>query len=152
MNKAELIDGISKELKQPKKTVTLFVEEFFKSIENALAKGEKCTFVDFGVFEVKDRAAREGRNPQDPTKIVKIPAKRVAIFRPGKKLKKSVLFICRGYPVRNREEACLNCANLRERSTKIETPGKCTVYPKKIPNKIYYATGKNNGCQYFIKR
>jgi len=47
--------------------------------------------VGFGVFEVKDRAAREGRNPQDPTKIVKIPAKKVPVFRPGKDLKEKVL-------------------------------------------------------------
>jgi DNA-binding protein HU-beta len=40
---------------------------------------------------VKDRAAREGRNPQDPSKIVKIPAKKVPAFRPGKDLKEKVL-------------------------------------------------------------
>ena len=44
----------------------------------------------FGVFEVKERAAREGRNPQDPSKVVKIPAKKVPVFRPGKDLKEMV--------------------------------------------------------------
>jgi DNA-binding protein HU-beta len=42
---------------------------------------------------VKDRAAREGRNPQDPTKVVKIPAKKVPVFRPGKDLKQKVLAV-----------------------------------------------------------
>lgn len=91
MTKAELIDGIAEKLDMKKKDVTPVVEEVFNSIEGALSKGEKCTFVGFGVFEVKDRAAREGRNPQDPTKVVKIPAKKVPVFRPGKDLKEKVL-------------------------------------------------------------
>jgi DNA-binding protein HU-beta len=91
MTKAELVETISEKLKEPKKNVTPIVEEVFSSIEGALAKGEKCTFVGFGVFETKDRAAREGRNPQDPSKIVKIPAKRVPVFRAGKNLKEKVL-------------------------------------------------------------
>ena len=93
MTKADLIGGIAEKLKVPKKTVASVVEEVFNYIENALAKSEKCTFVGFGVFEVKDRAAREGRNPQDPTKVVKIPAKKVPVFRPGKALKEKVLAV-----------------------------------------------------------
>ena len=93
MTKAELIAGIAERLKESKKSVTPIVEEVFSSIEGALAKGEKCTFVGFGVFEVKDRAAREGRNPQDPTQVVKIPAKKVPVFRPGKDLKEKVLAV-----------------------------------------------------------
>ena len=91
MTKAELIDEIAEKLTLKKKDVTPVVEEVFTSIEGALAKGEKCTFVGFGVFEVRERAAREGRNPQDPTKVVKIPAKKVPVFRPGKDLKEKVL-------------------------------------------------------------
>jgi DNA-binding protein HU-beta len=90
MTKAELVDAISEKLKEPKKNITPIVEAVFDSIAKNLAKGEKCTFVGFGVFEVKDRAAREGRNPQNPSKIVKIPAKKVPIFRPGKALKEKV--------------------------------------------------------------
>jgi DNA-binding protein HU-beta len=91
MTKADLIEGISEKLKEPKKNITPIVEEIFASIAKSLSTGEKCTFVGFGVFEVKDRAAREGRNPQDPAKIVKIPAKKVPVFRPGKGLKEKVL-------------------------------------------------------------
>ena len=93
MTKAELIDEIAEKLSLKKKDVTPVVEEVFASIEGALAKGEKCTFVGFGVFEVKERAAREGRNPQDPSKVVKIPAKKVPVFRPGKDLKEKVLAV-----------------------------------------------------------
>jgi DNA-binding protein HU-beta len=93
MTKTDLITGIADKLKVSKKTVTPIVEEVFSFIGNKLAKGEKFTFVGFGVFEVKDRAAREGRNPQDPTKVVKIPAKKVPVFRPGKDLKEKVLAV-----------------------------------------------------------
>ena len=93
MTKAELIAEIAENLKESKKTVTPIVEAVFTSIEDALAKGEKCTFVGFGVFEVKDRAAREGRNPQDPTQVVKIPAKKVPVFRPGKGLKEKIVAV-----------------------------------------------------------
>ncbi|MDR1874958.1 MAG: HU family DNA-binding protein [Synergistaceae bacterium] len=96
MTKADLVDVISEKLKEPKKLVTPIVEEVFDFIKGALAKGEKCTFVGFGVFEVKDRAAREGRNPQDPSKVVKIPAKKVPVFRPGKDLKERVLAMKKG--------------------------------------------------------
>ena len=93
MTNAELIDAIAEKLLLKKKDVVPVVEEVFASIEGALSRGEKCTFVGFGVFEVKERAAREGRNPQDPTKVVKIPAKKVPVFRPGKDLKEKVLAI-----------------------------------------------------------
>ena len=93
MTKVDLIHGIAEKLKMPKKTITSIVGEVFSSIEKALVKGEKCTFVGFGVFEVKDRAAREGRNPQNPTQVVKIPAKKVPVFRPGKDLKERVLAV-----------------------------------------------------------
>ena len=93
MTKVDLVHEIAEKLKFPKKAVSSIVGEVFSSIEKALSKGEKCTFVGFGVFEVKDRAAREGRNPQNPTQIVKIPAKKVPVFRPGKDLKEKVLAI-----------------------------------------------------------
>ena len=91
MTKAELIDAITAKLEMRKKDVAPVVDEVFAQIQGALSKGDKCTFVGFGVFEVRERAAREGRNPQDPTKIVKIPAKKVPLFRPGKDLKDAVV-------------------------------------------------------------
>jgi DNA-binding protein HU-beta len=96
LTKADLIEGIAEKLNEKKKDIAPIVEEVFSTIESSLAKGEKCTFVGFGVFEVKDRAAREGRNPQDPTKIVKIPAKKVPVFRPGKDLKEKVAKMGKG--------------------------------------------------------
>ena len=91
MTKAELIDAITAKLDMRKKDVGPVVDEVFAQIQAALSKGDKCTFVGFGVFEVRERAAREGRNPQDPTKKVLIPAKNVPVFRPGKDLKDAVV-------------------------------------------------------------
>ncbi len=91
MTKAELIDAITAKLEMRKKDVGPVVDEVFAQIQAALSKGDKCTFVGFGVFEVRERAAREGRNPQDPTKKVLIPAKNVPVFRPGKDLKDAVV-------------------------------------------------------------
>ena len=91
MTKAELIDAITAKLAMRKKDVAPVVDDVFAQIQGALSKGDKCTFVGFGVFEVRERAAREGRNPQDPSKVVKIPAKKVPVFRPGKDLKDAVV-------------------------------------------------------------
>jgi DNA-binding protein HU-beta len=90
MTKAELVEEIAEKRHETKKDIAPIVEAVFASITDSLSKGEKCTFVGFGVFEVKDRAAREGRNPQDPSIVVKIPAKKVPVFRPGKVLKEKV--------------------------------------------------------------
>jgi DNA-binding protein HU-beta len=60
------------------------------AITAALAKGEKVQLVGFGTFEVRKRAPRKGRNPQDPSKVINIPGKTVPAFRPGKALKDRV--------------------------------------------------------------
>ena len=90
MTKASLIDLIAEKVTLKKKDIVPVINAVFETISKALADGEKCTFVDFGVFEVRNRAAREGRNPQNPEVIVKIPAKKVPVFRPGKGLKEKV--------------------------------------------------------------
>jgi DNA-binding protein HU-beta len=91
MTKADLVATISEKLEEQKKSITPIVEEVFNTIKSALGKGEKCAFVGFGVFEVKNRAARKGRNLQNPSKSVKIPARKVPVFRPSKGLKEKVL-------------------------------------------------------------
>lgn len=90
MTKAGLIDLVAEKVELKKKDIAPVVDAVFATVAVALAGGEKCTFVDFGVFEVRHRAAREGRNPQNPKVIVKIPAKKVPVFRPGKGLKEMV--------------------------------------------------------------
>lgn len=90
MTKTEFVGTIAEKLSLSKKDVGNVIDEALGLIGDTIAKGEKCMFVGFGSFEPKDRAAREGRNPQDPTQTIKIPARRVPTFKPGKELKEKV--------------------------------------------------------------
>ena len=65
------------------------VEEVFELVAEGLAKGEKIDLRGFGTFSVRESAARSGRNPQTGEPI-KIPARRVPAFKPGKELKDKV--------------------------------------------------------------
>jgi DNA-binding protein HU-beta len=66
------------------------VNAFIQIVEDQLAAGNDVMFAGFGKFSVSDRAARTGVNPQDPTKKVQIPARRVPRFTPGTTLKEKV--------------------------------------------------------------
>lgn len=86
MNKAELITSISEKSAMSKRDCEKFLNAFLESIEEALVNGEKVQLVGFGSFEVRDRAARKGINPQTREEIT-IDATRVPVFRAGKALK-----------------------------------------------------------------
>ena len=88
MNKADLIDAVSK-VTSTKKEASAAVDCMVETITRALKKKDEVTMVGFGTFAVKKRKARNGRNPQTGEKI-KIKAKTVPIFRPGKALKEAV--------------------------------------------------------------
>ncbi|MDR0615452.1 MAG: HU family DNA-binding protein [Synergistaceae bacterium] len=91
MTKAELANEVASAVEGlTKKKAAEAVDAFFGAIQAALAKGEKIQAVGFGTFEVQHRSARKGRNPQDPTKEIDIPAKKVPVFRAGKALKDAV--------------------------------------------------------------
>jgi len=89
MTKAELIASIGKEAKISKASAEKAVNAFASSVMKALKKGDKLTLTGFGTFSVAKRRARTGRNPQTG-KEIKIPATRVAKFKPGNLLKGSV--------------------------------------------------------------
>ena len=89
MNKAELIAKIAEESKLTKKAAETALDAFVKSVEGALKNGEKVQLVGFGTFEVRQRAARKGRNPQTKEEI-KIPASKAPVFKAGKALKELV--------------------------------------------------------------
>lgn len=91
MTKTELIDRVAESAKMTRKDVGEAVSAVLEAITGALAKGDKVQLIGFGSFEVRQRSAREGHDPQDPKKIIKIPAKKVPVFRAGKALKDSVL-------------------------------------------------------------
>jgi len=88
-NKAELIEKVASSADLTKKDATAAVEAVFESIKETLADGEKVQIIGFGNFEVRDRAARKGRNPQTGDEI-QIPATKVPAFKAGKALKDAV--------------------------------------------------------------
>lgn len=89
MNKAELVGNVATATGLAKKDATRAVDAVFSSIQASLAKGEKVQLIGFGNFEVRNRAARKGRNPQTGAEI-QIPASKVPAFKPGKALKDAV--------------------------------------------------------------
>ena len=90
MNKSELVASIAESANLTKKDAENALNAFLSTIEESLAKDEKVQLVGFGTFEVRDRKAREGRNPRNPEEVIKIPASKAPVFRAGKALKESV--------------------------------------------------------------
>ncbi len=89
MNKAELVSAVAEKTEFTEKDAEKAVNSVFGVIEEALAKGEKVQLVGFGTFEVRERAARTGRNPQTGEEI-QIAAAAVPAFKAGKALKDTI--------------------------------------------------------------
>lgn len=89
MTKAELVREVAEKTGMTKKDTALVVNAVFETVMDALSKGEKVQIAGFGIFEVKERAERVGRNPRTGEEI-KIPPRKVPVFRVGKELKTKV--------------------------------------------------------------
>lgn len=89
MNKTDLINAVAEVTEISKKDATKAVDAVFDTITDTLKKGEKVQLIGFGNFEVRERAARKGRNPQTGEEI-DIAASKVPAFKPGKALKDAV--------------------------------------------------------------
>ena len=89
MNKSELIAKVAEKAGITKKDAEKAVAGIFASVQEALVAGDKVQVIGFGTFEVRERAARTGRNPQSGEEI-KIPAAKSPAFKPGKALKDAV--------------------------------------------------------------
>jgi len=89
MTKSELIDQVAEKSGLTKKDSGKAVDAVFSAMTEALTKGDKVQLVGFGSFEVRERSARTGRNPQTGATI-KIKARKVPVFKPGKALKEAV--------------------------------------------------------------
>lgn len=89
MNKAELIDNIAKTSGITKTQANDVLESFTGGVISTLKKGDTVTMVGFGTFSVSQRAARNGRNPQTG-ETIKIKARKVAKFKPGKEFKDKI--------------------------------------------------------------
>ncbi|HBK61489.1 MAG TPA: DNA-binding protein [Firmicutes bacterium] len=90
MTKSDLVDSVAAKAGMTKKDSARAVDAVFDTIKEQLKTGDKVQLVGFGSFEVKQREARVGRNPKTMEEI-RIPARRVPVFRPGKELKDSVM-------------------------------------------------------------
>lgn len=89
MNKTELIAAIAEQAEISKKDAEKALKAFVDVVTEQLKEGEKVQLVGFGTFEVSERAAREGRNPQTG-KTMKIAACKAPKFKVGKALKDAV--------------------------------------------------------------
>ena len=86
MTKAELVEEVSRVSDLTKKHSELIVDTVFKSIIDALHRGEKIELRGFGSFRLRQREPRKGRNPKTGDKV-DVPPKKVPYFKPGKELK-----------------------------------------------------------------
>jgi nucleoid DNA-binding protein len=91
MTKRDLVIRISEETGQPQQRVLQVVQRTLDLICEAVAAGDNVELRNFGVFEVKVRKARIGRNPNQPEKDVPIPQRAVVKFKPGKEMREGVL-------------------------------------------------------------
>lgn len=89
MNKAELIAKIAEDAGITKTQANASIDSFVEAVQKTLKKGDKVTLVGFGTFSVTKRKARNGRNPKTG-ETIKIKAKKVAKFKPGKDLSEKI--------------------------------------------------------------
>ena len=89
MNKTELIAAVAAKAGMTKKDAERAVNAALDTITAALAEGERVQLSGFGIFEVKTREARTGRNPRTK-ETIQIPASKAPVFKAGKSLKDAV--------------------------------------------------------------
>lgn len=89
MNKAELIAAVAEKAGITKKDADRIVAATFETIAQSMAQGEKVQVSGFGIFDVKKREARTGRNPRTK-ETIEIPASTLPTFKPSKTLKDAV--------------------------------------------------------------
>ncbi len=89
MNKAELVAAMAEKTELSKKDAEKALKAFTEVVAETLKKGDKIQLVGFGTFEVAERAAREGRNPQTG-ETMKIAASKAPKFKAGKALKDDI--------------------------------------------------------------
>ena len=91
MTKRDLVVRISKETGMIQQDVYAVLQKSLDYITESLVRGETVEFRDFGVFEIRLRKSRIGRNPNQPANVVRIPERKVVKFKPGKRMKARVL-------------------------------------------------------------
>jgi len=89
VNKAELVEQVANQTGLTRKASREAVDAIISAITDSLVREEKVTLVGFGTFQVMERKARKGRNPQTG-QTIQIPAKKVPKFKPGQGLREKV--------------------------------------------------------------
>ena len=79
MNKAELVAAVAEKTGSTKKEAEAAVNAFVSCVEGALVEGDKVQLIGFGTFEVRERKARQGRNPRKPGEVIEIAASKASI-------------------------------------------------------------------------
>ena len=95
VTKKELVNRIAETTGVTKVVAKEIIQSFLNSIIDELAQGNRLEFREFGVFEIKERAARKAQNPRTLEKV-DVPAKRVVKFRVGRLMKQRVGLIPEG--------------------------------------------------------
>jgi nucleoid DNA-binding protein len=90
MTKRDLVVRIAEETGLIQQDVYAVIQKTLDYVMESLAKGETVEFRNFGVFEIRQRKPRIGRNPNRPTQVVTIPMRKVVKFKPGKVMKQLV--------------------------------------------------------------
>ena len=89
ITKKELVDKIAEKTNVKQSTVKTIVQQFLDEINSELAKSNRLEFREFGIFEVKERAARIAQNPKTMEPI-EVPAKRTVKFRMGRLMREGM--------------------------------------------------------------
>lgn len=89
MNKTELISTVAEAAGMSKKDTEQVLNTFFDTVQNTLKQNDKVQIPGFGSFEVRERAARQGRNPHTG-ETIEIAAAKAPAFKPGKALKDAI--------------------------------------------------------------
>lgn len=87
--KADIVSSVIEQTGLSKKDANAAVDAFVATVREALSNGDSIGLIGFGTFEVRTRAARQGRNPQTGAPL-DIPEKNVPAFKPGKQLRDAV--------------------------------------------------------------
>ena len=90
MTKRDLVVRISKETGMVQQDVYTVLQKSLDYIVEALEEGKTVEFRNFGVFEIRERKQRIGRNPNKPQDVVTIPARKVVKFKPGKIMRERI--------------------------------------------------------------
>ena len=90
MTKSDLIDALAADTGLTKADADRFLKSFTSNVEKALKRGDSLKLIGFGTFSVSNRAARTGRNSQNPSQVINIPASKSAKFKAGSALKSAL--------------------------------------------------------------